>query len=79
MKRLRVVLAALVLLAAFAPAASSVQTQSPQSICEQLVRSGVSTEELGKSGCCSWHGGVCGCHNGRAVCCDGQLSPSCGC
>lgn len=35
--------------------------------------------ELAKSGCCSWHGGVCGCDNGRAVCCDGQLSPSCGC
>ena len=32
-----------------------------------------------RSGCCSWHGGVCGCSGGRAVCCDGQLSPSCGC
>ena len=31
------------------------------------------------SGCCSYHGGVCGCSGGRAVCCDGQLSPSCGC
>lgn len=30
-------------------------------------------------GCCSWHGGVCGCSNGRALCCDGQLSPTCGC
>ena len=34
---------------------------------------------LEKSGCCSWHGGVCGCENGRAKCCDGTLSPSCGC
>lgn len=32
-----------------------------------------------KRGCCSWHGGVCGCTGGRAKCCDGTLSPSCGC
>lgn len=32
-------------------------------------------------GCCSWHGGVCGCDRatGRIKCCDGQLSPSCLC
>ena len=32
-----------------------------------------------RRGCCSHHGGVCGCENGRAVCCDGSYSPSCGC
>ena len=32
-----------------------------------------------RSGCCSWHNGVCGCQFGRAACCDGTLSPSCGC
>lgn len=33
-----------------------------------------------RRGCCSWHGGVCGCsESGRQVCCDGTLSPSCGC
>ncbi len=32
-----------------------------------------------RRGCCSHHGGVCGCSNGRAVCCDGSYSPSCGC
>lgn len=32
-----------------------------------------------RRGCCSHHGGVCGCQNGRAVCCDGAISPSCGC
>ena len=34
-----------------------------------------------KSGCCSHHGGVCGCDSGRGhqLCCDGQDSPSCGC
>ncbi len=37
------------------------------------------SSELARSGCCSWHGGVCGCSGSRAVCCDGTLSPSCGC
>ena len=32
-----------------------------------------------RRGCCSHHGGVCGCSGGRAVCCDGTYSPSCGC
>jgi hypothetical protein len=33
-----------------------------------------------KQGCCSHHGGVCGCAvTGRAQCCDGAESPSCGC
>ncbi len=35
--------------------------------------------DLEHRGCCSHHGGVCGCKNDRAVCCDGQLSPTCGC
>ena len=30
-------------------------------------------------GCCSHHGGVVGCSNGRQVCADGTLSPSCTC
>lgn len=32
-------------------------------------------------GCCSWHGGVCGCDTsvGRQICCDGTYSPSCTC
>lgn len=30
-------------------------------------------------GCCSHHKGVCGCENGRQVCCDGSYSPSCRC
>lgn len=35
--------------------------------------------KLARRGCCSWHKGVCGCSGGRAVCCDGTLSPTCGC
>lgn len=34
---------------------------------------------VAQRGCCSWHKGVCGCEDGRKVCCDGTLSPSCGC
>ncbi len=34
---------------------------------------------VAQQGCCSWHGGVCGCQNGRVVCCDGRYSPSCTC
>jgi hypothetical protein len=30
-------------------------------------------------GCCSRHGGVCGCSAGRVACCDDALSPSCDC
>ena len=32
-----------------------------------------------KSGCCSHHGGVCGCVGDNIQCCDGTLSPSCTC
>jgi len=35
--------------------------------------------ELAHRGCCSRHGGVCGCAGGRTKCCDGALSPSCQC
>ena len=38
-----------------------------------------STTKHATQGCCSHHQGVCGCSGGRAVCCDGQYSPSCGC
>lgn len=39
----------------------------------------VEGEAVAQRGCCSWHGGVCGCSWGRIVCCDGQYSPSCTC
>lgn len=32
-----------------------------------------------RSGCCSHHGGVCGCSGSSQKCCDGSISPSCGC
>lgn len=36
-------------------------------------------KQLERRGCCSHHGGVCGCSSGRAQCCGGSLSSSCGC
>ncbi len=38
-----------------------------------------SNEEVAQRGCCSHHGGVCGCSGGRTSCCDNTLSPSCLC
>lgn len=39
----------------------------------------IKSEQYERRGCCSHHGGVCGCSGSRALCCDGSLSPSCGC
>lgn len=35
--------------------------------------------DVERRGCCSHHGGVCGCAGGGARCCDGSMSPTCGC
>jgi hypothetical protein len=53
--------------------------ESQQQTCDQLKQSGAAPEILAQQGCCSYHGGVCGCSGGRTVCCDGRLSPSCTC
>jgi hypothetical protein len=47
--------------------------------CDPLFESRSETIEIVKRGCCSHHSGVCGCSGGRAQCCDGTQSPSCGC
>jgi hypothetical protein len=44
-----------------------------------LASGTLGTPALAQQGCCSHHDGVCGYQNGRASCCDGALSPSCGC
>lgn len=38
-------------------------------------------DQIERAGCCSRHGGVCGCNKQlhRQKCCDGAISPSCGC
>ncbi len=50
-----------------------------QTACNETGLTLLQRDELGQSGCCSWHGGVCGCQYGRVVCCDGNYSPSCSC
>ncbi|MFZ5770523.1 MAG: hypothetical protein ACOY4W_03765 [Thermodesulfobacteriota bacterium] len=65
--------------------AASIDTENPRStppnMTEQKLNPGQpqNTLEPERRGCCSWHGGVCGCEDGRALCCDGTLSPTCGC
>jgi len=48
-------------------------------ICSGIGESTTHQTALERRGCCSHHAGVCGCEKGRALCCDGQLSPTCGC
>ena len=56
---------------------ASVQTEAiPSQGCHEAAPA---DNLLTKAGCCSWHGGVCGCSGGRALCCDGTPSPTCGC
>lgn len=55
------------------------KTLEKQQECNTLIAKDTTLKELQKSGCCSYHGGVCGCEGGRAKCCDGTLSPTCGC
>ena len=54
-------------------------TVSKTTECQKLRLAGASSEEIARGGCCSHHGGVCGCSGGRIVCCDGVFSPSCDC
>ena len=46
---------------------------------KQQISKDTKLEEVKQRGCCSWHGGVSGCSNGRVVCNDGTYSPSCTC
>lgn len=59
----------------------STTTESPQPVIatSTITTNSTPQEMLAKSGCCSHHSGVCGCKDGRVVCCDGTLSPSCKC
>jgi hypothetical protein len=42
--------------------------------CQQILQMD-NKKLIVKSGCCSWHGGVCDCgSNGRVICCDGTYS-----
>ncbi|GKS62906.1 hypothetical protein YTPLAS72_02100 [Nitrospira sp.] len=47
--------------------------------CQSYIETQLFAGEVERRGCRSRHAGVCGCDSGRAVCCDGRLSPTCGC
>lgn len=47
--------------------------------CQRLRETDADEATLAQRGCCSWHDGVCGCGGSRLRCCDGTLSPTCGC
>ncbi|MCX6075696.1 MAG: hypothetical protein NTW78_02270 [Campylobacterales bacterium] len=46
---------------------------------QSLCRKNLDTQSIQQRGCCSHHGGVSGCSNGKIVCNDGTYSPSCTC
>ena len=59
---------------------SNTLNKSTAVVCKQLKEDNKQdTKEYAQRGCCSWHGGVCGCTGGRVVCCDSTYSPSCLC
>ena len=57
----------------------SFHTFAEENKCEQSIFLNGNSQQIVQRGCCSHHGGVCGCSGGRQVCCDGALSPSCLC
>lgn len=73
------VLAVVMLLLSLHGFAADVINNNPNTVnCESILQAG-DKAVIAQSGCCSHHQGVCGCSSGRAQCCDGVLSPSCGC
>ena len=47
--------------------------------CMREVRDAMAAAAAGKSGCCHYNKGVCGCQDGKPQCCDGKVSASCRC
>lgn len=48
--------------------------------CQRVEAKAQSPIQVAGQGCCSYHGGECGCSfSGHVQCCDGNTSPSCGC
>ncbi len=69
----------LLMLSVFNPSyANELFIAEPQSNCEILEPLN-SHDIIAQRGCCSHHGGVCGCAGTNLRCCDGVTSPSCGC
>ncbi|MDO8997661.1 MAG: hypothetical protein Q7U77_13635 [Sediminibacterium sp.] len=62
--------------------ASEIKSESVDNeflLCDQFNQSNENVEKIAARGCCSHHGGVCGCNGGRVTCCDNSTSPSCTC
>lgn len=60
--------------------ATSLNTNKTSDQIQQQSHKQIENKKYAKRGCCSHHGGVCGCNDsGRQVCCDGSLSPTCTC
>lgn len=57
----------------------SLNVVADENQCERLNAENVTAEQLAQRGCCSHHGGVCGCSAGTVMCCDGAASPTCRC
>jgi hypothetical protein len=60
-------------------ASPCVRAQNSALVIHQQVICDAAAANPQGQGCCSWHGGECGCSNGRDVCCDGSYSPTCDC
>lgn len=69
MKRFFIIVLAFMFLVGAGFALSNSSAQNPDTL------------TIEQRGCCSWHGGVCGCdyNTGKVKCCDGTLSPTCRC
>jgi hypothetical protein len=79
MNRLSKILLTVFLLAFGNLGLADVKTDSTANNKSSICEPNKSSNQFARRGCCSHHGGVCGCSGGRAACCDGTLSPSCGC
>lgn len=78
MKKLILLLMFILSTFTYAEDTNTVNDKAMNEACKKALELG-DKEAIMKQGCCSWHGGVCGCSNGRTVCCDGTYSPSCTC
>ena len=74
-------LSAVIILAVQSPAmAIEIAQQETWQCGEQTPTDQIEGLLIARKGCCSWHGGDSGdCYQGRVVCNDGTLSPSCTC
>ena len=71
---MKVLARALALLVVFAASATATATAPAPATGDPAIDEGEP-----RRGCCSHHGGVCGCGGDTLRCCDGTDSPTCEC